>query len=49
LLGLAFLAPEMVEAIAGGHQPPDLTAEALSQRINLSLDWTAQKEALDLR
>ena len=49
LLGLAFLAPEMVEAIAGGHQPPDLTAEALSQRINLPLDWTAQMEALDLR
>jgi hypothetical protein len=48
LLGLAFLAPEMVEAIASGHQPPDLTAEALSQRINLPLDWSAQKEALDL-
>ena len=49
LLGLAFLAPVMVEAIAGGHQPPDLTAEALSQRINLPPDWSAQKEALDLR
>jgi hypothetical protein len=28
LMRLAFLAPEIVEAIAAGNQPPELTAEA---------------------
>ena len=35
LLRLAFLAPEIVEAIAAGDQPPELTAEALAKRIDL--------------
>ena len=46
MLRFAFLAPEIVEAIAQGRQPPDLTTEALTQRIDLPLDWTAQKAAL---
>jgi hypothetical protein len=43
----AFLAPEIVEAIATGHQPPELTAEALAKRIDLSLLWNEQLQATD--
>jgi hypothetical protein len=32
---LAFLAPEIVEAITAGDQPPELTAEVLAERIDL--------------
>jgi hypothetical protein len=46
LLRLAFLAPEIVEAIAAGDQPPELTAEALAERIDLPLLWTAQEKAV---
>jgi uncharacterized membrane protein YccC len=35
LLRLAFLAPEIVEAIAAGDQPPELTAEVLAEPISL--------------
>src|SRR5216684_4120343 len=42
LLRLAFLAPQIVEAIAAGHQPPELTAEALAKRIDLPLLWNEQ-------
>jgi hypothetical protein len=45
LLRLAFLAPEIVEAIAAGHQPPELTAEALAERIDLPLLWNQQLQA----
>ena len=34
LLRLAFLAPEIVEATTAGDQPPELTAEALAERID---------------
>jgi hypothetical protein len=33
---LAFLAPRIVEAIVAGHQPPQLTAKALAERIELA-------------
>jgi site-specific DNA recombinase len=46
LLRLAFLAPEIVEAIAAGVQPPELTAEVLAERIDLPLLWTAQERAV---
>jgi site-specific DNA recombinase len=46
LTRLAFLAPEIVEAIVAGNQPPELTAEALAERIDLPLLWTAQEQAL---
>ena len=46
LMRLAFLAPKIVEAIVAGHQPPELTAEALTERIDLPLLWTAQEEAV---
>jgi hypothetical protein len=48
LLSLAFLAPKIVEAIAAGNQPPELTAGALAERIDLPLPWTAQEEAVGI-
>jgi site-specific DNA recombinase len=47
LIRLAFLAPEMVERIVAGRQPPELTAQALrSGRFDIPVDWAAQKRAL---
>ena len=48
LLRLAFLAPDIVEAIAAGDQPPELTAEGLAERIDLPLLWTAQEKAVGI-
>jgi hypothetical protein len=48
LLRLAFLAPKIVEAIAAGDQPPQLSAEALAERIDLPLLWTAQEKAVGI-
>jgi hypothetical protein len=48
LLRLAFLAPEIVEAIAAGNQPPQLTAEVLAERIDLPLLWIAQAKAVGI-
>jgi site-specific DNA recombinase len=49
LMRLAFLAPEIVEAIVAGNQPPELTAEVLVERIDLPLLWTAQEQAVGIR
>jgi site-specific DNA recombinase len=46
LLPLAFLSPEIVEAIVRGTQPKDLTAKKLIGRIHLPLEWQSQKQAL---
>jgi hypothetical protein len=46
LLRLAFLAPKIVEMIAAGRQPPELTAEALAERTELPLLWTKQEEVV---
>ena len=47
LIRLAFLAPEMVERIAAGRQPPELTVQALrTGRFDIPVDWAAQKRAL---
>jgi site-specific DNA recombinase len=46
LMALAFLAPEIIEAIVAGNQSTELTAEALAERIDLLLLWTAQEQAL---
>ena len=43
LMPLAFLAPEIVEAILAGTQPVDLTAETLTRRTELPLPWAKQK------
>ena len=46
LMPLAFLAPEIVEAILAGTQPVDLTAQKLTKRTDLPLDWAEQKTLL---
>jgi hypothetical protein len=47
IMRLAFLAPSIIEEIARGHQPPQLTAQALStRRGDLPLSWHMQRELL---
>jgi hypothetical protein len=46
LLPLAFLSPDIVQAIVRGSQPAHMTAKALIQRIDLPLDWLAQRQTL---
>jgi hypothetical protein len=47
IIRLAFLAPSIIEEIARGHQPPELTAQALSTRHgDLPLSWQAQRQLL---
>lgn len=41
-LQLAFLAPDLVEAILGGTQPVNLTHRSLSRVGELPLDWSEQ-------
>jgi hypothetical protein len=45
LVGLAFLSPELVEAILQGRQPVQLTATRLTE-LDLPLDWTEQHRLL---
>ncbi len=46
LIRLAFLSPEITEAILGGRQPLGLTAAQLMQVSRLPLEWQAQRQAL---
>jgi len=47
LIRLAFLAPETVERIVAGRQPPELTAQSLQAgRFDIPVDWAAQKRDL---
>jgi site-specific DNA recombinase len=46
LIPLAFLSPTIVQAIAEGRHPADLTAEALSRVIQIPLEWAKQNAAL---
>jgi site-specific DNA recombinase len=48
LLPLAFLAPDIIEAIAAGAQPADLTAHRLIRRLELPIAWSAQRQLLGL-
>jgi ParB-like chromosome segregation protein Spo0J len=48
LMPLAFLAPDIVEAIAAGQQPADLTAETLIRHVDLPLDWNDQRVLLSV-
>ena len=43
---LAFLAPEIVEAILSGRQPPELTAERLKRFQFLPHSWEEQRQVL---
>ena len=45
LVGVAFLSPELVEAILQGRQPVELTATRLTE-LDLPLDWTEQHKLL---
>jgi hypothetical protein len=46
---LGFLSPRIVEAIARGHQPPELTVFALARRLDLPALWSAQRVSLGIR
>ncbi|MCH8863347.1 MAG: recombinase family protein, partial [Proteobacteria bacterium] len=43
---LAFLAPDIVQAILEGRQPPELTAFRLKRIRSLPLSWAEQRETL---
>jgi hypothetical protein len=45
LVGLAFLSPELVEAILQGRQPVEVTTTRLTE-FDLPLDWTEQHKLL---
>ena len=49
LISLGFLSPRIVEAIAEGRQPPDLTVIGLTRRVDLPLLWNAQESALSIQ
>ena len=46
LIPLAFLSPAIVQAIAEGRQPADLTGETLSRGIDIPVEWVKQNTAL---
>jgi site-specific DNA recombinase len=46
---LAFVPPVIVEAICQGQQPAELNAETLLNRIDLPLEWPAQRNALGMK
>lgn len=48
LLPLAFLAPDIVDAICKGKQPAELTAQRLSRLADVPLAWHGQAEHLGL-
>ena len=49
LMPLAFLAPDITEAILAGTQPAHLSVEKLTKNATLPLDWAEQKAALGFR
>ena len=46
---LAFVSPAIVEAICQGQQPAELNAETLLNRVDLPLEWQAQRDELDIQ
>jgi hypothetical protein len=46
VLHLAFLAPDIAEAVLDGRQPPELTADRLIRMLPLPLTWAEQRIAL---
>jgi DNA invertase Pin-like site-specific DNA recombinase len=49
VLPLAMLAPDIVEAIAAGRQPADLTAQTLLLRTEIPVCWKTQRQLLGFR
>jgi site-specific DNA recombinase len=45
LVNLAFLSPQLVEAIVQGRQPLELTATRLTE-LDLPLEWAEQRRLL---
>ena len=43
------LAPVIIESIVEGRQSTSLTAEALTRHIQLPLEWSSQKAALNIQ
>jgi site-specific DNA recombinase len=48
LARLTFVALAIVEAICQGQQPAELSTQTLLNRIDLPLEWSAQRDALDI-
>ena len=48
VINLAFLAPDIVQTIANGEQPIQLTADKLMRMVPLPSDWEAQKALLGM-
>ena len=48
VLRLAYLAPDIVEAIVAGRQPPNLSANRLVRMLDLPMGWSGQREYLGL-
>lgn len=46
LIRLTYLAPDIVDGILAGRQPPELTARTLMNDTRLPLGWAEQREAL---
>jgi len=46
ILRLAYLAPDITEAILSGRQPADLTAARLLDNHDFPIEWTAQRSRL---
>jgi site-specific DNA recombinase len=46
LLRIAYLAPDIIEAIIEGRQPPELTANKLVRVKKLPISWADQREHL---
>lgn len=46
IMPLAFLAPDIVEAIMAGKQPAHLTTQMLIRQIDIPLDWQDQRRVL---
>ena len=46
IMPLAFLAPDIVEAIVTGKQPAHLTTQMLIRQIDVPFDWQDQRRVL---
>ncbi len=49
LMPLAFLAPDIIEAITAGKQPAHLTTQMLIRQISIPLYWEEQKRVLGFK